>query len=852
MRKILYLVHFLLVGIGLQANPVDENTAAMVGKTFVQNSTRLLLPGASLQLQLVYKSAVNSNTANNHPTAVYFYVFNILPAKGFVIVAGDDAVMPILGYSGESNFDPGHIPQNAAKWLEGYKKEIAFIVSKNIAAETAIKSQWQRLKTHGTLTINNRPGTTTSVNPLVQTKWDQLPYYNALCPGGSVTGCVATAMAQVMKYWNYPVTGTGFHSYNPPNNGYGTLSANFGSTTYQWAAMPLQLAGANPAVATLMYHAGVSVDMNYSPESSGAYVISAQSPVTNCAEYALKTYFGYRNSLQGLERANYSETQWVALLKAELDAARPVIYAGFGNGGGHCFITDGYDNNNFFHFNWGWSGQFDGFFQVNALNPGGVGTGGGAGGYNSGHQALTGIQPPAAVPQSYQMQLYDVVTPSAATIGYGQAFTISTNIANSGNGAFAGDYCAAVFDNANNFIDYVEIKTGFSLAAGFHYINNLVFSNSGLFAMLPGTYTVSIFSRPTAGNWTAVANNGTFINSTTITVVNPNDMELYSAISTTPAGSLVAGAPATVNVNILNNGSNTFTGQYMANLYHLDGSFAQSLGTVDETAGLPAGYTYLAPFLDFNTAAITVAPGTYLLAVLQQPAGGSLQLTGSSYFQNPVKVIVKAAAAQPDVYEVNNTAATATNLPLSFTGNTATVNSAGSNCHTSTDVDYYKILLPAGFNYSIHPRLHDAYNSSNGNTYTLDALFSCSTDGINWSGTIDDVMPNPIILSGGQTLYFKVAPFFVGTTGSYLLDIPLTRSSYAFVWTGSESTDWTNINNWSTGRLPAATDDITIPVGTPFMPVVGNGMNASCKSLHAGNGVAVTVSTGGNLNIAGH
>lgn len=850
MHKIFYLTCLLLLCTTAIANPVDENKALATGKAFISNSrTSAVVSGSSIELQLVYRPGAGNSNESTRSSATFFYVFNLVAAKGFVIVAGDDAVMPILAYSIESNFDPENIPQNTAKWLEGYKKEILFITTHHIEATSLIKAQWQQPGVGNT--GNNRPASSTSVTPLVQTKWDQLPYYNALCPGGSVTGCVATAMAQVMKYWNYPATGTGFHSYNPPNNGYGTLSANFGNTSYQWGAMPLQVSSTNSAVATLMYHAGVSVDMNYSPQSSGAYVISAQSPVTNCAEYALKTYFGYRSTLQGVERANYTDPQWVALLKTELDAARPVIYAGFGSGGGHCFVNDGYDNNNFFHFNWGWSGAYDGYFQVNALNPGGVGTGGGAGGYNSGQQAVIGIQPPAATPQAYNMQLYNFVSLSSASIGYGNAFSVSTNINNSGTGAFTGDYCAAVFDNANNFIDYVEIKTGLNLPAGFHYTNNLVFSNTGIFAMLPGSYTVSIYYRPTGGNWTAVANSGSYINTASMSVVNPNDIEVSSAITTTPAGSFTEGEPAAVNVNIQNDGTATFTGQYQVNLYNLDGSFAQAIGTVDEAGGLPGGYTYLAPYLNFNSPAITAAPGTYLLAVLHQPTAGSLQLTGSSYYQNPVKIIVQAAAIVPDAFEVNNTAAQAANLPVNFAGNTASLKTTGSNCHVSTDIDYYKLVLPAGFNYSINARLHDSYNSTNGNTYTLDALFTYSTDGINWSGTFDDLMPGNITLSGGQTLYFKVAPFFVGTTGSYLLDIQLSKGPYAFVWTGPVSTDWNNINNWSASRLPLANDDITIPSGTPFMPVVNSGVNAVCKSLRLSNGVNVNVTTGGKLTITG-
>jgi hypothetical protein len=221
----------------------------------------------------------------------------------------------------------------------------------------------------------------TAVSPLVQTKWDQSPYYNNLCPYDNskgertVTGCVATAMAQVMNYWEYPKKGTGFHSYN--HSKYGTLNANFGSTTYDWANMPNELTSSSStvqknAVATLMYHCGVSVDMDYNVSSeggSGAYVISSRSPVTHCTEYALKTYFGYKTSIQGVQKADYTTTNWKNLLKAELDASRPIVYAGFGDGG-HCFVCDGYDNNDYFHFNWGWGGLYDGYFALNALIPG--------------------------------------------------------------------------------------------------------------------------------------------------------------------------------------------------------------------------------------------------------------------------------------------------------------------------------------------------------------------------------------------------------------------------------------------------------------------------------------------------
>ena len=210
--------------------------------------------------------------------------------------------------------------------------------------------------------------------------------------------------------------------------------------------------------------------MDYSPEVSGAYVISAYTTVENCAEFALKTYFGYKGTMQGLLSSAYSASQWTALLQNELSAGRPIIYCGFGSGGGHCFVCDGLDATGKFHFNWGWSGYYDGYFALNALNPGGTGTGGGSGGYNSNHQAIIGIEPPAAT-QSYSMSLYSAVTPSATTLNYGQAFTVTTNFANFGTGDFAGDYCAAVFDSQSNFVQFVQILTGYTLRAGYAYTN---------------------------------------------------------------------------------------------------------------------------------------------------------------------------------------------------------------------------------------------------------------------------------------------------------------------------------------------------------------------------------------------
>jgi hypothetical protein len=702
-----------------------------------------------------------------------YYVFTI-DSSGFVIMSGDDAAWPVLGYSFDSGFDPSRMPINLRKWLEEYKNQIRYVVENQIEASPEVQAQWEYyLDGRGQPIIQG----TTSVNPLVKTRWDQSPYYNALCPGGSVTGCVATAMAQVMKYWNYPANGSGFHSYNTEK--YGTLSANFGSTTYEWNQMPNVVTGPNSAVATLMHHCGVGVDMDYSPEVSGAYVISAYTNTENCAEFALKTYFGYKNTMQGLMSANFTTTEWVGKLRNELTSGRPILYAGFGSGGGHAFVCDGFDGGGNFHFNWGWGSAYDGYFAINALNPGGTGTGGGTGGYNSNHQAILGIEPPA-VTQNFSLSLYNYVVPSASTINYGQAFTVSTNLANYGNGDFSGDYCAALFDSQYNFTGYVQILSNYNLQAGYAYTNNLTFSTDGLLEMLPGQYYIGIFCRPAGGNWIIVDDNGNYTNFVSVNVVHSNPIQLYSTITVQPGTTLVKGLPVTVIFDLVNTGGTTFKGTYEVNLYELDGTWVETIGTLEERNGLPSGYHYLAPYLNFYKASLEADPGTYLLAAIHKPSNSEdWELTGTGNFQNPIKVTVQLPDYQPDSYESNNSVQQAYNLTLSFTGNTASKSTSGANLHNNSDNDFYRLVLPTGYNYTITPRLHDKYNTGNGQTYTVDALYSWSSDGTVWSSTYDDIMTGTIQVKGGKTVYIHVAPYFAGETGTYQLDLSVQRVSSA-------------------------------------------------------------------------
>jgi hypothetical protein len=271
-------------------------------------------------------------------------------------------------------------------------------VQQNLRTNQKIENAWTSYR-QGVNPVSMKKAV---VMPLVKTTWGQESYYNQLCPVNTVTqqqcltGCVATAMAQIMKYWNYPAQGVGAYSYNdgPPLfiHNYGNQFADFSATTYNWANMPNSLQGPNADVATLMYHCGVSVAMGYGTNAeggSGAYVLQADvASWQHCAEYAYKNYFSYdANTLQGVHQSDYSSADWIALIKNELNAGRPVQYEGEDiYAGRHTWVCDGYDENDMLHMNWGWDGNGDGYFAVADLSANGFN-------FSNNEAALIGIQP---------------------------------------------------------------------------------------------------------------------------------------------------------------------------------------------------------------------------------------------------------------------------------------------------------------------------------------------------------------------------------------------------------------------------------------------------------------------------
>ena len=339
---------------------VSEAQARQTAHAFIQT-----LPGLrTSELNLVSASDI--------------FIYNI-GTQGFIIISGNTILPPILGYSNQGVFPSmEEAPENFSGWIRHYSDMIHYAIAQDLQPEPKILQMWEDAQ-RGFFPTKS----TTTVDPLIATRWNQDCFYNEYCPstgggwwgggpcGHAYAGCVACAMAQVMKYWNWPEQGIGSHSYT--HSEYGVQHADFGATTYQWDQMPIEIYSHNDAVATLMYHCGVSVNMNYGPGGSGA-----QSPDV---EYACRSYFGYCGA-KYRQKSSYSEEDWIALIKDELDLSHPFYYSGSSGSAGHAFVCDGYDSNDLIHFNFGWSGAGDSYCSLYDVN-----------GYNQGQAAVFNMVP---------------------------------------------------------------------------------------------------------------------------------------------------------------------------------------------------------------------------------------------------------------------------------------------------------------------------------------------------------------------------------------------------------------------------------------------------------------------------
>lgn len=348
MKRTILVLALVLCGMAAKSNPVGIEEARSLAQSFVRANFEFTRQ--SSEFTMVYSKPA-------------FYVFNV-GENGFVILSSNDCYRPIVAYSQEGVFDPGNMAPALQDLLERIN---AYRTSRtDVAVREDVVDDWNALRDNGKL-VSRYGGKGDSF--LVETTWNQNYPYNYCCPvapdgpGGHVyAGCVATAAGQVMKFWNHPEHGRGSHTYTPEDHPeYGPITVNFGNTTYDWENMPNSISSASPieqieAIGTLIYHAGVSVDMNYRPSSSGA--------VTGHLVNSLPDYFYYTDHMEHHYRENYTREEYMGFIVEMIDLGWPMVH----RGNGHAYVLDGYNDAGLVHFNWGWGGSNDSWFDFDDHN----------------------------------------------------------------------------------------------------------------------------------------------------------------------------------------------------------------------------------------------------------------------------------------------------------------------------------------------------------------------------------------------------------------------------------------------------------------------------------------------------
>ena len=416
--------------------------------------------------QMPQKAKAKSRTATTASTSDAYYVFNN-DAGGFVIIAGDDAVTPVLGYTSTGSFDAENLPDGLKDLLKSYERQIAALGDSYQANQTATRAAF------------------TGEKLLNTAKWNQNEPFNKYTPNNYPTGCVATAGAIVMKHHGYPAKGTGSHSYTWNGK---TLTANF-EHDYVWANMPAEYDGTNDAafdgVARLMADLGVAVEMKYNKTGSGAYIGDLVT--------ALQKYYGYSKLSHLMAIEDVGAEAWNGRLREEIDANRPVLYAASDPArGGHAFVIDGYKDESF-SVNWGWGGYCDGFYKIGALNPEHVGKPTGEK-YNADQSAVFGLQPSDGKEKISGLGfvkydgLMQVLNMNVTDVKKGQKFDVySLPIANNGDHAYTGE-CALALMNAKGELREILSSVSIENFGIGHYYPVFTFYPTSKIDAEPGDY----------------------------------------------------------------------------------------------------------------------------------------------------------------------------------------------------------------------------------------------------------------------------------------------------------------------------------------------------------------------------
>lgn len=472
MKKVISSLALIAAALTASATPRSAEDALAIARLFV-SQTPALTAVNSAKLSLSPAISARAKSINGSPESPAYYIINIEDEKGFVVVSGDDRFTPVLGFSEKGSVESEvSMPEGLQYWLSFLSAEMDAAISAGYQPQAKVSASVYK----------------ESVAPLLTSKWGQTEPFNKKIPNYA-TGCVATGTAQVMYYWKYPQQGIGNHT-----NGYFTqYSADFANTTYDWDNMKDVYGGKYDtpaqvdAVATLMYQLGVATDMRWAKPDDGSGTPNMY------AGNALINFFGYNQNLYAEQRDCLSLGAWKALVIEQLQTGHPLCYAGMtgGPGAGHFFVLDGYDaETGLFHFNWGWDGKCDGYYNITALEPGVGGVGAGIGTFNYDQQMFVNVQPTKTGEYVAHFDASEIRFPDATSVSN---VLVNVNKLQHNSINFKGNPGLAIY-NADGSL-YMFKPSGNGFPAGFNpgsTINDVLTMDFNLSSVADGNYTVCL------------------------------------------------------------------------------------------------------------------------------------------------------------------------------------------------------------------------------------------------------------------------------------------------------------------------------------------------------------------------
>ena len=721
------LMTFVLIVCGIAniwADKLSEKQAMELAQQFVSSQQAKSARGAKAP----GKVRQQAQTIEAAGQVSGLYVFNVTGDGGFVIVSNDDSTTPILGFGESGSIDPNDLPDNMAAWLQGYADQIAWLQQQDKQTLNA--------------RINLSGGIHNNIKPLIQTHWNQSKPYYSLCPEidgvKTVTGCVATTMAQLINYHQYPtaacsaVPGYSFTTQDKDKNNIKLTMDALPATTFEWANMIDNYTPLNPetgkrvlagtfaqkeAVATLMQYCGYAIHMIYGLSQNGG-----SSAYSETIPYALKTIFGYDGGIRHCYRKNYSYEEWVNLIYNELAGSRPVALGGQSCGGGHSFICDGYKYENetdYFHINWGWGGSSDDYFVLSVLQPWEQGIGGSStlDGFSYSQDAVIGIQRPVDDDNAdYCLSLEglhlggDDATKSSQTFYRDGETRDFNNISifyslwnyNYGNSAY--DAALQLVDGSGNEILTSVVAENRTMAW-----NDEATGTTSLtipLRVLDGTYYIKVMSRPHGeGSWQESFDGDAYrltavISGDKLTINVPIPEDVYPSATLAVTGNLTKGTEQTVTASF----SGT-SGAYNGNVVlRVNGT-----SVMGKTLNIAEGGA-----VEMQFSFIPKQGGNNTLALYDKKSGGTK--IGTETVVNIIDVLTLANT------EDNSTAISTAN------GNTANVTLDGRTLHK--DGDWNTLCLPFTLSNFTGTPLEDATvktltsSSFNSETGSLTLTFS--------------------------------------------------------------------------------------------------------------------------------